>query len=150
MKYQLDDTDERILQKLEEDASKSLAHIARELGLPRPTVNYRIQRMRKQGVIKRFTVLRDHAKLGRGLTTFVFVRHDPKGGVTERDLAKTLAALPQVAEVHLITGDWDLLVKVRTEDLDEVGTVLLDHLRGLKGVQRTVTSSVLATVKDED
>lgn len=149
MKYRLDTTDERILAKLMEDSSKSLARIARELGLPRPTVNYRIQRMRKEGIIRKFTVLRNHARLGRGMTTFVFVRYRRNNAVSQRKLADQLAKLPQVYEVHLITGDWDILLKIRTRNLKEVGSLVLDELRSLKGVERTLTSSALATVKEE-
>ena len=149
MAVELDETDQRILGKLMEDASKSLAHIARELDLPRPTVNYRIQRMRKNGIIQKFTVLRDYAKLGQGMTTFVFVRHEPGQEVTVRELAERVAELEAVYEVHLITGEWDLLLKVRTEDLEEVGSLLLDRLRRIEGVGATLTSSALLTVKEE-
>jgi DNA-binding Lrp family transcriptional regulator len=149
MKYHLDSTDERILEKLMEDSSKSLAHIARELGLPRPTVNYRIQRMKREGIIRRFTVLRDYGKLGQGMTSFVFVRYRPDPEVSQRKLAQELAKLPEVHEVHLITGEWDILLKVRTGSLEDVGRLVLDRLRAMKGVERTLTSSSLATVKEE-
>jgi DNA-binding Lrp family transcriptional regulator len=149
MKYQLDSTDERILEKLIEDSSKSLAHIARELGLPRPTVNYRIQRMRREGIIRKFTVLKDYDKLGQGMTTFVFVRYKPDPQVTQRKLAQELARLPEVHEVHMITGEWDILLKVRTGSLEEIGRLVLDKLRGMKGVERTLTTSCLGTVKEE-
>ncbi|MFQ5837468.1 MAG: Lrp/AsnC family transcriptional regulator [Thermoplasmata archaeon] len=149
MKYQLDSTDERILEKLIEDSSKSLAHIARELGLPRPTVNYRIQRMRREGIIRKFTVLKDYSRLGQGMTTFVFVRYQPNPEVSQRRLANELAKFPEILEVHLITGDWDILLKVRTGTLEDVGRLVLDKLRSMKGVERTLTSSSLATVKEE-
>lgn len=148
MKIELDETDHRILAKLREDSSRSLAEIARELGLPRPTVNYRIQRLRKNGVIRRFTVLRDYRLLGQGLTTFVFVRHRPDEGVTVRTLAEKLAGLAGVYEVHIITGEWDLLLKVRSEDLEAVGSLLMEELRRVPGVGATLSSSVLATVKE--
>lgn len=144
----LDDTDRRILDKLLEDAGSSLAQIARELGLPRPTVNYRIQRMRKQGIIQRFTVLRDHAKLGRGLTSYVFVRYARDAGRSPRELAREVAKLPQVYEAHLLAGEWDLLLKVRTADLEELGTLVMEELRAMDGVGRTLTSSVLETVAE--
>ncbi len=149
MKYQLDTTDQRILERLMDDSSKSLAHIARELGLPRPTVNYRIQRMRREGIIRKFTVVRDHAKLGQGLTSYVFVRYRPEAEVDQKEVASKLAELPQVHEAHIITGDWDILLKVRTGSLEELGTLVLDELRSRPGVGRTFTSSVLATVKEE-
>lgn len=149
MKYKLDATDEKILEKLIEDSSKSLAHISRELGLPRPTVNYRIQRMRKQGIIRKFTIIRDYPKLGQGMVTYIFVRHDPRSSVTEKDLAQRLAELPQVYEVHVITGNWDILLKVRSEDMAELSDLILRELRSIEGVERTFSSTVLATLKEE-
>ncbi len=132
-----------------EDSSKSLAHISRELGLPRPTVNYRIQRMRKQGIIRKFTVIRNFAKLGRGITTYVFVRSDRSSGVSEKQLAESFSKLPEVYEVHIITGEWDILMKVRAGNVEEVSDFILEKLRSVPGVERTFTSTVLATLKEE-
>lgn len=149
MAVELDETDQRILDKLLEDSSKSLASIARELDLPRPTVNYRIQRMRKNEVIRKFTVLRNHERLGRGMTTFVFVRHSPGEGTGVRELAERLSEFSSVYESHVITGEWDVLLKVRTDDLEEMGELLMERLRRVDGVGDTLTSSVLATAKEE-
>lgn len=149
MKYQLDSTDRRILEKLMEDSSKSLAQIARELGLPRPTVNYRIQRMKREGIIRKFTVLRDYDRLGQGLTTFIFVRYQTNPDVSQRKLAEALAQLPEVYEVHLLTGEWDILLKVRTGSLDEVTHLVVDRLRNIRGVERTLTCNSLGTVKED-
>lgn len=149
MKYELDSMDERILEKLMEDSSKSLAQVARELVLPRPTVNYRIQRMRKEGIIRKFTIRKDYSRLGLGMTTLVFVRYRQDSKVSPRALAAALARVDEVYEVQMITGEWDILLKVRTGSLDEVADLVLDRIRGMEGVGRTLTSSVLETVKEE-
>ena len=51
-------------------------------------------------------------------------------------------------EVHIITGDWDLLVKLRAENVDAVGKFVVDKLRLIKGLEKTLTCMVFETVKE--
>jgi DNA-binding Lrp family transcriptional regulator len=54
-----------------------------------------------------------------------------------------------VYEVHIISGEYDLLLKVRGKTLDDIGTLVVDKLRQLKGVGRTITFACFETVKEE-
>ena len=51
-------------------------------------------------------------------------------------------------EVHIITGDWDLLVKLRAENVDVIGKFVVDKLRLIKGLEKTLTCMVFETVKE--
>ena len=51
-------------------------------------------------------------------------------------------------EVHIITGDWDLLVKLRAESVDAIGKFVVDKLRLIKGLEKTLTCMVFETVKE--
>jgi Lrp/AsnC family leucine-responsive transcriptional regulator len=53
-----------------------------------------------------------------------------------------------VQEVHIITGDWDLLVKLRAESVDAVGKFVVDKLRLIKGLEKTLTCMIFETVKE--
>jgi DNA-binding Lrp family transcriptional regulator len=53
-----------------------------------------------------------------------------------------------VQEVHIITGDWDLLIKLRSESVDAVGKFVVDKLRLIKGLEKTLTCMVFETVKE--
>ncbi len=63
-------------------------------------------------------------------------------------MAEEIALCPEVQEVHIITGDWDLLVKLRAENVDAVGKFVVDKLRLIKGLDKTLTCMVFETVKE--
>jgi len=147
----VDERDRSILSELAKDARQSTSDISRKTGIPRVTVHERIQRLKEKGVIKRFTIERDYALCGRPTTAFVLVGFAPTPGTTtnQRQLAKEIAALDGVHSVHIIAGEWDILVKARAESLEKLGGLVIDRLRKLKGVAKTTTMAVLSSVKEE-
>src|SRR4030067_899217 len=68
--------------------------------------------------------------------------------LTAKQIAKKIAKFPEVQEVHIITGDWDLLVKLRAENVDSIGKFVVDKLRLIKGLEKTLTCMVFETVKE--
>ncbi|EMR74764.1 transcriptional regulator [Thermoplasmatales archaeon SCGC AB-540-F20] len=65
------------------------------------------------------------------------------------NLARRIAKLQGINEVHIISGEYDLLLKVRGKSLEEIGKLVVDKLRELKGVGRTLTCACFETVKEE-
>jgi len=63
-------------------------------------------------------------------------------------VAEEIAKFAEVQEVHIITGDWDLLVKLRAESVDAVGKFVVDKLRLISGLEKTLTCMVFETVKE--
>lgn len=144
----VDEKDRLILSELRKDARKPTKHIAESIGIPRVTVHTRIEKMKERGVIKQFTVLTDFEKLGLPVTAYVFVSFSSNGEVSQRQLAKDIAKITNVYEVHLISGEWDILLKVRGESLEQIGQIVLDELRPMKGVDRTITCPCFSVVKN--
>ncbi len=99
-------------------------------------------------MIKLFTVAPDYGKLGRPSTAFILVAY-AQGPVSQRELACKISLLPGVFETHIITGEWDLLLKVRGASMQEIGELVIDKLRALPGVARTLTLACFTTVKEE-
>lgn len=145
----LDERDLLILRELELDSSRSLRELAESLGMPRTTVQDRINRLRRMGVIKGFTVKLDKAKLGKGTLAFVLVSFMPGSEVSQKALAQEIAMLDNVEEVHLITGEWDILLKVRGSSIKEIGDLVIDKIRGMHGVARTLTCVAVHSVKED-
>lgn len=145
----MDSLDNAILKSLKEDSAKSIAQVARELRVPRPTVHYRIQRLKEEGIIKRFSLVPDYAKLGLPVSAFVLVSFNPNPRVSQRELGEKIARLAGVQEVHLISGEWDLLLKVRGANMEEIGRLVIDKLRAMEGVGGTVTCTSFSAVKEE-
>jgi Lrp/AsnC family leucine-responsive transcriptional regulator len=146
----LDEKDRAILGALEKDARRSTKAIAAELNIPRATVHERIKRMRERGIIKGFTVVPDFSKMGEPITAFVLVSFTPpSGALSQREVAQQIAGLEGVHEVHLISGEYDILVKVRGVSMENIGSLVIDKIRQIDGVGRTLTCSSFATVKYE-
>jgi DNA-binding Lrp family transcriptional regulator len=70
------------------------------------------------------------------------------GAISQRELGEQISQLPRVGEVHLITGEWDIMLKVRAGSMDELGKLVLDKLRAMKGVMKTVTCVCFNTLKE--
>jgi DNA-binding Lrp family transcriptional regulator len=144
----VDKKDELILEELVKDARKPTKHIALDIDIPRVTVHTRIEKLKERGVIKRFTIQKDYKKIGLPVMAYVFISFTPDHQIAQRDLAKKIAGIPNVYEVHLISGEWDIIVKIRGETLDQIGKIILDEIRTIKGVSKTITCPCFSTIKD--
>ena len=145
----MDEKDQRILQELLQDSSQSITTLASKLKMPRTTVQERIKRLKSQSIIKKFTVRLDYAKMGKPTTAFILVSFVPGSGVSQKKLAEEIAAMDDVVEVHLISGEWDILLKVRGESMQSIGSLVIDKLRSIEGVGKTVTCVSFSAVKEE-
>ncbi len=144
----LDEKDSEILKELMVDSRKTTKAIARSLGIPRATVHDRIAKMEKKGVIRSYTALPDYSQLGLGVTAFILVQFEAEKGVSQRDTAEEIAELPGIHEVHMISGEYDMLLKVRGSSMEEIGKLVIDRLRDVRGVSRTLTCACFTTVKE--
>ncbi|MEM0440635.1 MAG: Lrp/AsnC family transcriptional regulator [Candidatus Caldarchaeum sp.] len=147
MRVELDEKDMKILEELTENADQSISALAAKIKMPRTTVQERIRRLKQMGVIRKFTIQVDHAKLGKPATAYILISFE-QGTVSQKKLAEEIARLPEVVEAHVITGEWDIIVKVRSESMQSIGTLVVDKLRGMPGVGKTITCVSLASVKE--
>ncbi len=145
----LDGKDRAILDELRKDSRRSTKAIAEDLNMPRATVHERIRRMHDKGIIRRFTVIPDHSLLGESITAFILVTFLPHEPVSQRTVAEIISAIDGVQEVHLISGEYDMMVKVRGNSLENVGALVIDRIRNVEGVGRTITCAAFTTVKEE-
>lgn len=149
MSVMIDRKDEIILDELKKNARNTTKNIGKKVKIPRVTVHDRIQKMVDKGIIKSFTVIPDYKKIGLSCTVFIFIAFQSDVNISQRELAKRIAILPNVYEVHIISGEYDLLVKVRGTSLEEIGKLIVDKLRLIKGVGRTLTCTCFETIKEE-
>jgi Lrp/AsnC family transcriptional regulator, leucine-responsive regulatory protein len=149
MSIMIDKKDEMIIAELKKNARNSTKNIAKNINMPRVTVHDRIQKMKEEGIIKSFNVSIDYKKIGFATEVFIFISFIPTPDVSQRELAKRIAKLPGVYEVHIISGEYDLLLKVRGKSLEDIGMLVVDKLRQLKGVGRTLTFACFESVKEE-
>lgn len=144
----LDEKDRAILDALRDNAKETTKAIAEKTGIPRTTVHDRIAKMEDRGVIQQYTVIPDYDALDEPTTSFVFLSYDSRDGVPQEDVAEALTEMDGVYEVHMISGDWDLLAKVRGESVEAIGELVIQRLRRLGGVGKTLTCTVFRTWKE--
>ncbi|GAA2604426.1 Lrp/AsnC family transcriptional regulator [Actinomadura fulvescens] len=143
----IDDLDARVLELFAEEPRIGVLEASRRLGVARGTVQARLDRLVREGVIRGFGPEVDPAALGYGVTAFVTLQirqsrgqrrsgHDP--------VAERLAEVPEVIEAHTITGGNDMLCRVvarSNQDLQRVIDMIVD----VEGVERASSVISLAT-----
>lgn len=144
----LDQKDQEILLALRKDSRKTLADLSQELGIPRATVHERISKLRRSGVIRKFTIEQDYSRTDLPALSFILASYN-RAGKSQEKIAQKLAALSNVLGVYIISGDWDFLVKVRGESIEDIGTKVADNISRLPEISRIHTVACFETVMDE-
>ena len=154
MSIKLDEKDQAILQLIQENSKLTANQIAKKVNAPITTVFAKIKRMEEHGIIKQYRAIVAPEKLDLGTAAFIlasvsYTTSGPDGTpVSQRNVAEEIARFPEVQEVHIITGNWDLLIKLRAENVDAIGKFVVDKLRLIKGLEKTLTCMVFETVKE--
>lgn len=153
MSIRLDEKDTAILALVQENSNLTAKQIAKKINAPITTVFAKMKRMGELGVIKEYRAIVAPELLGSGTAAFILasVSYRAKADdapVSQRTVAEEISRFPEVQEVHIITGDWDLLIKLRAENVDAIGKFVVDKLRLIKGLEKTLTCMVFETVKE--
>jgi DNA-binding Lrp family transcriptional regulator len=137
----MDDVDRRILALLVEDGRRTYDDVAGRVSLSAPAVKRRVDRLRRDGVLKTFTAVVDHAALGATTEALVELFFAP--GTLLDSVAETLRRHPEVVEAWSVTGEADAIARVRTLDNADLERLIMDLQRdGL--VVRTSSQVVLS------
>jgi DNA-binding Lrp family transcriptional regulator len=142
---ELNETDVKILQGLLEDARFSSRQIAKKVGVSVGTVLSKIKKMEREGIIKSYSAVLDHEKLGYELTVVTEITVS-KGRLVETE--KEIAKIPNVCCVYDVTGLTDAVIIAKFKGREELGQ-FTKRLLALPYIERTNTHVVLTTVKED-
>lgn len=137
----IDAVDRKILGALVQDAGQSYAELGRRVALSAPAVHERVKRLKASGVIRSTAALIDGRRIGRPLLVFIHVATLKWGHSEALD---RLASLPEFEEVHSVTGDTSIILKVRLADPEALES-LLRQIHQLESVVSTKTFVTLST-----
>jgi len=142
----IDATSLKILKILQEKARIPNVEVARQVKLAPSAVLERIRKLEKQGIIDGYEVRLNPQRFQCGQVAFITV-------VTDRTkeaqrVGTRLAALPEIQEVHFVSGEDGYLVKVRVSDSEELGRLIQTRIAPIKAVRSTRTAIVMATIKE--
>jgi len=143
MKQQIDETDQRLIALLQDNARLPVATLARRLGLARTTVQARLDRLEQSGVIAGYAL-----RLGQAarpaLRATALLSIEPRTGPA---VLARLKSLPQVRRVHTTSGRFDLIVTIEAETTEALDDTL-DRIGEAKGVKGSESLIHLSTKLD--
>jgi DNA-binding Lrp family transcriptional regulator len=142
---QIDDVDKRIIALLVADARASYADIGAVVSLSAPAVKRRVDRLRKNGVIRAYTAVVDPAAIG--WTTEAFVELFCTGRTTPAQIAAASRRHPEVVGAYTVSGEADALVHLRAADMGHLEQAL-ERLRAEPFVTSTRSMIVLSRLVD--
>ncbi len=137
----LDDIDHNIIQVLRQNSRSSIRDIANALKLRHSTVHVRMQKLVRNGIIEKFTVKLNNKAINENFIVFVFI-------ATEKMIDNKAFSSPHIKEVFGVTGEYDLVMKCKFQDIEEFNTFLLEF-RKKHGLKKTLTMISTVNLKEE-
>lgn len=138
----MDHIDRELVDALRSDARASYARLARLVGLSAPSVQERVRRLERRGVLSGFRATVDPVQVGLAVTALVSIH--PADSAEQDDVAARLSEVAEVEDCWLVAGDEAFVVKVRVPDVAALEATIA-ALRRVQGVSRTRTTVVLST-----
>ncbi len=135
-----------ILRKLVENGRVTFTQVSRDLGMSPAGVMKKVRKLEDLGIIRGYTAIVDHAKLGKGSKYIILLEVEPG---KHNEVSKKIASILEdnILEVHEITGQYDILVKAIAGSQQELNEILR-KIQTIPGVRDTNTSLVLDTMKE--
>ena len=147
-KITLDSGDIRILRVLQNDASISIAEIAKQAGMSQTPCWRRIKKLKEMGVLKQVTAIVDREAVGLGFIAYAFVKLTVPSRKNMEEFDRLMGIWPEVVTCERITGAVDYLVKVVTEDIKAYDNFLCYKLLNSELVSDVQSRIVVSTVKE--
>ena len=134
---QIDDLDLKMLNILLKNANTPYSEIAKVLKVSIGTIHVRIKKLEALKVIKYFSVELDHIKIGYDLTAYLGIKLE-KGDMYGQ-VIDALNEIPEIVEVHYITGTYSLVAKIICKNTNHLRDILHDQIQVIKGIKSTET-----------
>lgn len=144
----LDRIDRRILRALQDDGRMSITELAERVGLSATPCSERVKRLERDGVITGYHARIDPRALGQPLLVFVEIKLSAKSGRIFEEFRREVLKLPNVLECHLVSGDFDYLIKARIPEMSAYRQMLGDTLLALPGATESRSYVVMEEIKE--
>jgi Lrp/AsnC family leucine-responsive transcriptional regulator len=148
MGISLDDIDLKILGEIQTNAAMSNADLAKKLGMAPSAILERVKKLEQKGVIEAYITRIKPESLNLRLLAFVFVKSSEGPG--NAAVAKQLAKLPEVLELHHIAGEDCYLLKIRAQDPQSLIHLMREKFSKIPNILSTKTTIVLETLKESN
>ena len=139
-----DNKDLKIIEILKNNAKEPIKGIAKKTSIRPSTVHQRIQRLIKNKVIERFTIRLNDKAVGESFIAFMLIK-----GTTSEYITGKFLNTKNVKEVFGVTGEYDVLVKLKFKDVEEFNGFIINFRKEMKSIQSTLTMVATANIKEE-
>jgi len=144
----LDRYDTAILRALSSEGRISVTELAQRIGLSKSPTQARLRRLEDTGVIIGYRALFDPIRLGLDHVSFVEVRLSDTREAALAAFNAAVAKIPEIEQAHLIAGNFDYLMKIRTQNMNDYRVVLAEKISTLPHVSGTSTYVAMQAVKE--
>ena len=141
---ELDDKDQKIIEILKINAREPIKNIAKKTGIRPSTIHQRIQKLIRDNVIEKFTIKPNNKSMGENFIAFMLIK-----GTTSEYINNKFLGKKNVKEVFGVTGEYDVLAKLKFRDVEEFNEFLINFRKEMKGVEATLTMVATANIKEE-
>ena len=146
---ELDKTDLKILKFLQQNARIPMTELAEKVGLSTTPVTERVKRLERDNFITGYHARLNPKLLGKGLLILVELKLRSKSGNIFEDFRREVMRIPQILECHLVSGEYDYLIKVRLPDMSAYRDMLGNILLHLPAAAESRSYVVMEEVKEE-
>lgn len=147
-RYELDDTDRKILSILQQDGRIPNNKLAEKVGLTTTPTLERVKRLEREGIIKGYGARVEPEAVDRGLVVFCSLRLAVHQMHTLDEVCERIDEMSEIQACYHITGDSDFLLKIVVKDMPAYETFMHDKLTRLPGIERIYSNMVLSTKKE--
>jgi Lrp/AsnC family transcriptional regulator, leucine-responsive regulatory protein len=144
---QLDEKDKAILRYLQTNAKATVREIATNVHLSTTPVHERIKRMEDEGVILQYATILNHSRINKGLMAICYIsmkEHNKKSG---GKFIKTIQEMPEVIEFYIISGEFDFMLKVVSENMDGYYNFHVNKLGQVENIAKVQSTFIMGTIK---
>lgn len=145
---ELDRIDQSIIRELQKNSRITITELASRVGLSKTPCQVRMRRLEDHGFITGYTALVNQTKLGLSHIAFAQVTLNDTSSNALGAFNKAVKQISAVEQCHMIAGNFDYLLKVRTRNMQEYRQVLGEEISALPHVLQTSTFVVMENVKD--
>jgi Lrp/AsnC family transcriptional regulator for asnA, asnC and gidA len=146
-RVEIDHVDLKIIDILKNDASRTFVDIGKEIGVSDATVHIRVRKMISLGIINKFTINVNNNLLGYDHLAFVGIKTKP--GSVDVNIMSELSRIHEVLEIHEMHGIFDLLIKIRAKNLEEMRDVVENKILKLRQIVEVEIMPILKTEMEE-
>jgi len=143
MNIGLDDKDIGIIEILKENSRFSIRDIAKKTGIRPSTVHQRITKLKKEGVIEKFTLKLNNSAMGENFIVFMLIKTKPS-----TIFGSKIVNNKHIKDIFGVTGEYDLMLKLKFKDVVEFNDFVIDFRKNQQ-IQSTLTMVVTTNIKEE-